>query len=109
MTTHSPQVLSHVEYVESVFKLKREGQETTALHPSTIYGLDSNRILEDTMGVPDRPLKIQQQMDELFAAIDEGKLPKAQRLLDQLRETIGSHPELTKAQVLMRRKEVVGR
>ncbi len=61
------------------------------------------------MNVPDRPLEIQRQMDELFSAIDKDDLPNAQRLLDQLRETIGSHPELTKAQVLIRRKEVLGR
>jgi len=109
LTTHSPQVLSHVRDVESVFVLKREGMDTLVSHPASIYGMDSNRILEDSMNVPDRPLEIQRQMDELFSAIDEGDLPLAQGLLEVLRETIGSHPELTKAQVLIRRKEVLGR
>ncbi len=109
LTTHSPQVLSHVRDVESVFALKKEGMDTLVSHPASIYGMDSNRILEDSMNVPDRPREIQEQMDELFSAIDKDDLPDAQRLLDQLRETIGSHPELTKAQVLIHRKEVLGR
>lgn len=109
LTTHSPQVLSHIRDTESVFVLKTTDGETTARHPSTIYGLDSNRILEDTMEVPDRPEDIRSRMRDLFAAIDEGNLRKAQEFLDGLWETIGSHPELTKAQVLIRRKEVLGR
>jgi len=109
LTTHSPQVLSHVEHVESVFVLKRDGIHTRKAHPSSIYGNESNRILEDIMGVSERPEKIKTELNALFWEIESGNLMDAKKKIEQLRQQIGDDPELVRASVLIRRKEIIGK
>jgi predicted ATPase len=109
VTTHSPQVLSHIQ-PESIYLLKKVGEEIIATKPQYSYGRDSNRILEDLMDETERPAEIQNQLGELFSLIHQGHLPEAQRLVAQLSETIGnSEPELSKAEVMIRRQEILGR
>jgi predicted ATP-binding protein involved in virulence len=109
VTTHSPQVLSHIQ-PESIYLLKKVGEEIIATKPQYSYGRDSNRILEDLMDETERPAEIQNQLGELFSLIHQGHLPEAQQLVAQLSETIGnSEPELSKAEVMIRRQEILGR
>jgi predicted ATP-binding protein involved in virulence len=109
VTTHSPQVLSHIQ-PENIYLLKKVGEEIIATKPQYSYGRDSNRILEDLMDETERPAEIQNQLGELFSLIHQGHLPEAQRLVAQLSETIGnSEPELSKADVMIRRQEILGR
>jgi predicted ATP-binding protein involved in virulence len=109
VTTHSPQVLSHIQ-PESIYLLKKVGEEIIATKPQYSYGRDSNRILEDLMDETERPAEIQNQLGKLFSLIHQGHLPEAQQLVAQLSETIGnSEPELSKAEVMIRRQEILGR
>lgn len=105
LSTHSPQVVSEVRS-ESIWMISLDAP---ALHPDGAYGLDSNRILEDIMDVPERPQEIKERIDVLFGTIDSGELPQAKVVLAELRADIGDDPELTKAEVLIRRKEIIGR
>jgi hypothetical protein len=74
------------------------------------YGRDSNRILEDEMGVPKRSQEIKDGLRDLFRLIDDGNLPKARELQEYLKEEIGfDEPEFARADVLIHRKEVLGR
>ena len=109
LTTHSPQVLSHVEDVRSVFVLKRDGIHTRKAHPSSIFGNESNRILEDIMGVSERPDEIKDELNALFWEIDSGNIVVARKHIDGLRQRIGEDPELVRASVLIRRKEILGK
>lgn len=107
VTTHSPQVLSEVQ-PEAIYLLERRNGETLANRPSSSFGLDSNRILEDLMGVDERPQRIKVRLRELFRLIDEGKLEEARTVRTQLEADIGpDEPNFAKADVLIRRKEML--
>ena len=108
-TTHSPQVLGHLR-PESVWRLERIGSEVKIFRPGSTLGRESSRILEDVMEVPARPEEFKEKIDELFRLIDDDKLDEARRLRDELASGMGpSEPALSRAEVLIRRKEVLGR
>lgn len=109
VTTHSPQVLSHV-YSENIYILQSTPDGIIASHPESSYGRDSNQILEDYMGTPERPQEIKDKILELFRLIDRNDFVGAK----QLRQSIGSEigfdePELLRAGVVIKRKEILGK
>ena len=109
ITTHSPQVISKVQ-PESIYILAKEGDNIVTKRPSYSFGRDSNRILEDLMGVDERPSEIKEQLLELFRLIDAGKLEKARKLRQELAEQIGNdEPKFVKAGILMRRQEILNK
>jgi predicted ATP-binding protein involved in virulence len=109
VSTHSPQIISDVQ-PEAVYLLQQTPNGLTASHPVSSYGRDSNQILEDVMGVPDRPQQIKNQLQQLFHLIDDGNLAAAQQLKEELEQQIGfDEPEFVKADVMIRRKEILGR
>jgi len=108
ITTHSPQVLGEVKNGK-IYRLASTESGTTTEIVRT-YGRDSNRILEDEMGVPKRSQKIKDGLLNLFRLIDDGNLSKAKELQASLKEEIGfDEPEFARADVLIHRKEVLGR
>jgi predicted ATP-binding protein involved in virulence len=109
VSTHSPQIVSDVQ-PDAIYLLQQTPTGLTASHAVSSYGRDSNQILEDLMGVPDRPMHIKSQLQQLFRLIDDGNLDAAQELKEQLEQQIGlDEPEFTKADVMIRRKEILGR
>ena len=106
LSTHSPHVVSQVKS-QHIWVL--DAKSTKAEHPRGAYGLDSNRILEDIMEVTERPEEIKNKLDELFHLIDTGQIDAAKLLIEEVRSSIGSDPELTKAGVLIHRKEILGK
>ncbi|MBE9216940.1 AAA family ATPase [Plectonema cf. radiosum LEGE 06105] len=110
ISTHSPQVVSHVR-PEGVFILERNQEEgLVVMSAEGSYGRDSNSILEDLMEVPERPQKIKDCLQQLFRFIDEGNLENAKELRQELAEKIGAdEPEFARADVLIRRKEILNK
>ena len=108
LSTHSPQILSHLDR-NSIWLLERSRADVIPKRPEDAYGQEANRILEDLMKVPARPQEIQKKLDDLFLAISEGKLKKAKQLLSDVQDRIGTDPDLVKADVLIRSKEVLGK
>jgi predicted ATP-binding protein involved in virulence len=110
IATHSPQIISDVKS-ENIYLLQQDAAgEVIAVHPEGTYGRDTNQILEDVMGVSDRPEWSKQNLQQLFRLIDSGDLPAARDLKNQLESAIGiDEPEFAKADVLIRRKEILGR
>ncbi|URD52391.1 AAA family ATPase [Chroococcidiopsis sp. CCNUC1] len=109
VTTHSPQVVSHVK-PEGIYILEATDTGVVAKRPESSYGRDSNRILEDLMGVPERPLEIKNRLRDLFRLIDEGNLDGARELQKDLVAEIGAdEPDFASADVLIRRREILGR
>lgn len=106
LTTHSPQVLSHVPSNQIAILKTVEGH-VTLNRTDDAFGRDSNRILEDIMDVDSRPPEFKQDLAKLFKAIDDGKLEQARKLAKRIESQIGADPELTKAGVLIRRKEIL--
>ncbi|WP_295618668.1 AAA family ATPase, partial [Chamaesiphon sp. GL140_3_metabinner_50] len=80
VTTHSPQVLSHVD-PECIHILDYDGDNVVVKRPDSSYGLDSNRILEDILGVSKRPQEIQERMSELFRTINDNDLDSAKEIV----------------------------
>lgn len=109
VTTHSPQVISDVK-PDNIYILEAADAGIVAKRPESSFGRDSNRILEDLMGVPERPQKIKDRLRNLFRLIDDGNLAEAKQLQKQLEDEIGvDEPEFASADVLIRRKEILGR
>ncbi|MFE8604065.1 AAA family ATPase [Archangium violaceum] len=87
LTTHSPQVLSQVP-AESVILLDRFQRA----EPSTgTLGRDSNSILTEVMGVPERPEATAERIQEIARMIDREQLPEARRALDELAQQLGAY------------------
>ena len=107
LSTHSPQILSHVD-PGCIWLLERTGSGVIAKRPEDSYGHTANRILEDIMVVPARPAEIKDRITELFLAIEQGNLGVAKLLLSNVRQEIGRDPDLVKAAILIRRKESLG-
>ena len=109
VTTHSPQVLSHVD-PECIHILDYDGDNVIVKRPESSYGLDSNRILEDILGLSKRPQEIQDQMLELFRTINNNDLVSAKEIVRELGDRIGiNEPELVKAEATIKRREIIGR
>ncbi|WNG33436.1 AAA family ATPase [Archangium violaceum] len=98
MTTHSPQVLSQVP-TESVVLLDRFQR---AELPARTLGRDSNSILTEVMGVPERPLAWAERIHEIDRLIDREELPKAREALKQLAHQLGEQDsEVVRLQALI--------
>lgn len=108
VTTHSPQIASEVDE-GMVALLKRTAAGVSVLYPEGIYGHDTNRILEDFMGVAERPQPIKDALTELFRVIEESDLEGAKTIVARLNDQIGSDPQLTRARTMIRRKEILGK
>lgn len=85
VTTHSPQVLSHLSR-ESVFLL-----EDNQISDREIYteGRDSNSILQDAFHVPKYAEEYEKELNEIYRLIDSYDGENAQDMLDKLIEKRG--------------------
>ena len=88
VSTHSPQIVSHVA-PERIWLLERSGSGVTANRPAESFGQTAGRILEDLMNVPERPQEIKERLSDLFLAIQQEELATAKQLLSDLTRTIG--------------------
>ena len=109
VTTHSPQVLSHA-HEENVWILRlNEKGEVEAARPQASYGLDTNRVLEEIMDVPERPQEAKDQLEHLFRLLSAKDRGRAESEISAISEKYGDLPELTQARALLRRQELIGR
>ncbi len=109
VTTHSPQVLSHV-HENQVWILRHNAQgDVEAVRPQATFGMDSNRILEEVMEVPERPKDTKDRIEHLFALLGSNDSARAKLELSKLETQYPDLPELTQARALLRRKEIIGR
>jgi len=109
ISTHSPHVITQVQ-PESLFLLKQTDSGIVAERPNESYGKNVDRVLEDLMGLETtRPDEVESDLDIIFEEINAGKLKEARNLIAELKKKIGSDPELVKAEVLIKRKELIGK
>jgi predicted ATP-binding protein involved in virulence len=95
VTTHSPQVLSHLSR-ESVFLL-----EDNKISDREIYteGRDSNSILQDAFHLPKYEKEYENKLREIYRLIDNDDGKNAQELLEKLKEKRGDNDlEVTRMQ-----------
>ena len=108
-STHSPHIITHV-HPESLFLLKHSDAGITAEKPNESYGKNADRVLEDLMGLKTtRPDQVDNSIHNIFSGIQKGEINDARQQIDTLRQEIGEDPELVKAEVLIRRKEIIGK
>jgi predicted ATP-binding protein involved in virulence len=109
ISTHSPHVMTHVR-PENLFLLTQSTQGVVSNHPLESYGKNVDRVLEDLMGLKTtRPEKVSQKLSKLYETISKGELDQAAAQVDELRRLIGEDPELVKASVLIKRREILGK
>lgn len=109
ISTHSPHVITQVQ-PPSLFFLAQTRDGMVVTQPNESYGKTAERILEDLMGLPTtRPDPVAAQLGTVFDAIEAGQLAQARSAISGLRQAIGDDPELVKAEVLIRRHELIGR
>lgn len=84
VTTHSPQVISEVPndavFLVKDFQFIRPGASTE--------GRDSNSILEETMGTPERPPEIKAELSNIALLIDDERYSEARDSLDKLAQRV---------------------
>jgi predicted ATP-binding protein involved in virulence len=109
ISTHSPHVINQVQ-PDNIFLLDQTPTGIVATHPSKSYGNNADRILEDLMGLETtRPDNVFQDLRDIYELIGQDALPEATNKIAILKEKIGPDPELVKAEVLIRRKEIIGK
>jgi predicted ATP-binding protein involved in virulence len=109
ISTHSPHVINHVQ-PENIFLLDQTSEGIIASHPSKSYGNNADRILEDLMGLPTtRPDEVFQELRNIFSLIGSNSLSDAVEKIADLKKKIGTDPEIVKAEVLLARKEILGK
>ena len=109
ISTHSPHVITHV-HPKNLFLLKQTDSGIVAEKPYESYGKNVDRVLEDLMGLETtRPDKVASDLHSIFEAIDAGKLEEAQKMIAELEQKIGVDPELVRAGVLVKRRELIGK
>ncbi len=109
VSTHSPHVITHV-HPESLYLLEQTTQGIRAEQPRESFGKNIDRVLEDLMGLATtRPDEVETSLRDIFLAIDNGSLQEARGKIESLRKSIGDDPDLVRADVLIRRKEIIGK
>lgn len=109
VSTHSPHVMTHVQ-PKNLFLLKMADEGLISLRPTESYGKTVERVLEDLMGLETtRPDDVMRSLREIYEQIDDGDFAKARKSMSELENCIGEDPDLVKASVLIKRKELIGK
>jgi predicted ATP-binding protein involved in virulence len=110
LSTHSPHVITHAQ-PENIYLLSMQSDLGMVCdQPSESYGKTVERILEDLMGLETtRPDEVSEALGLIYQHIDEGRLDQAKTSITELQSRIGSDPDLIKATVLIKRKELIGK
>ena len=109
ISTHSPHVITHVNST-SLYRLKLTNTGMVAEQPNESYGKNVDRVLEDLMELETtRPDQVSENLHNLYLEIDKGNFPEARQIIKEMKAKIGEDPELVKAEVLIKRKEIIGK
>lgn len=109
VSTHSPQILGEIkkeflvclDTIEMEIIAKSIDQET--------FGMSSDMILERQMDVLSRNREVQNMIDQAFAEIERGNIPKACELQKKLQEESPDIPELLRLNMRISMKKVTGK
>lgn len=104
VSTHAPMVISSVENSDEnvVYQLWYDVEAKTYRHNElNTYGLDSNLILEENMGVDSRDAAVQEKIDMLKNLVKERRLAEALEMLNTMNRP--DQPELVKLRSMINR------
>lgn len=104
VTTHSPQILGEADQDYKIFTLKKEDGEISAYPYSSLFGWDSNVILEELMGTGALSQQIKDLSEKMFEAVEMREFEAAEVLAARIDElTGGRNNSTTKARVQIAR------
>lgn len=106
LTTHSPQVLGEIKSAQIFFISQDNSKEEIEVRRvPTLFGKDTNMILENFMDAAEKNLEIKEQQRKLFKLLMQSKLVEAKNLMDYLVDILGNEdPNLVKADIILKRK-----
>ncbi|MCT4614574.1 MAG: AAA family ATPase [Marinifilaceae bacterium] len=105
ISTHSPQVLSHV-MPENIFLLNNTNNILTYDKPEESYGMTVDRVVELLMNEDTRPVDTKNKIDTLFEFIERNKLENAKDILAELKQYLKTDSEIFRAEMLIRKREI---
>ena len=109
ISTHSPNIITHVQ-PESLHFMEQTEMGIKVHTVQESYGKNVDRILEDLMGLETtRPKEIAEALKDIYEQISQNQLEAAKNNINDLRAKIQNDPELIKAEVIIRRKEIIGK
>ena len=109
ISTHSPHVITHVQPA-SLCLLRNTMDGIAAERTQGSYGKSVDRILEDHMGLDTtRPDEISLALRNIYESIALDDVEAARQSIEEVRSRIGDDPDLTKAEVLIKRRELIGK
>lgn len=105
ISTHSPQVVSHVKPY-SLFLLRNIDNRLIWSQATESYGKTSDRILEDLLDVDARPEEVKKELEVIFELIARKKITLAKEKLEELKMNIPHFDsEIMRAERLIRMEE----
>ncbi|MFT4929674.1 MAG: putative ATP-binding protein involved in virulence, partial [Phenylobacterium sp.] len=105
ISTHSPQVISHVK-PESVFLLSQSQAGLAVQKADETYGMSLDRVAELIMDDESRPSMVRNDLNKIFELIERNKLTEAKALICALKEDMKTDPDIMRAEMLVRREEM---
>lgn len=111
VTTHSPQILGELKREEGKIIPLKDGDNGIKIPEGdfNVFGQTSDVILVDVMETSKRNSETSVMLDEIFKAIDANNLDEARALRKKLEETADGIPEFAKIELLLHRKEKLGK
>lgn len=105
ISTHSPQILSHVK-PDTVFLLEQNKEGLSYRKVDETYGMSLDRVVDLVMEDESRPESVTNDLDNLFELIERNKLKKAKKLVITLKKDLKTDPEIMRAEMLIRQQEM---
>lgn len=104
VTTHSPQILGEADQDYKIFTLKKEDGQVNAYSYPSLYGWDSNVILEELMGTGALSEKVKGLIAKMFEAVEKRDYELAEELAGRIdKMTQCRNNSTTKARVQIAR------
>ena len=104
ITTHSPQILGEVNQVYQIISLKKQEGRVELCSYQSLYGWDSNAILEEAMDTDSLTEEVKGLIRQMFDALKNKEYESAERSADRIDEiTRGRNTSTAKVRVLIHR------
>lgn len=104
ITTHSPQVLGEVNRDFNILSLVREEDNIKCSFLTSLYGLDSNTVLEDILKTDSMNAMLKNRIDKMYECIETQDFDEAETLADLIDEiTLQRNTDTVRARILIKK------
>ncbi len=104
ITTHSPQVLGEAGEEFHIISLMREGEIVSASLLTSLFGLDSNTVLEDIMKTDSMDREMKAQVDRMYDCLEKKDYDGAETLADLIDEvTKNRNADTVRARIMIKK------